>query len=235
MTDLFDVKMYKEMDICTYTVPVKLADSQFPKNITTLKIQVCDCQGDATDCQDREAVAGGTGILESLSILGSIQALLILLLLLMLFLRVKKVVNEPLLPPEDYTSDNVYCYNEESGGEEDQNFDLGQLHSGLDVHPDVIRNNVAPTLSAPQYRLRLANPDEIGNFFVENLNAADNNPTAPPYDSILAFDYQGSGSDAACLSYLNSSNSDADQDYSGLQSWGPCFNKLADMYGGGED
>ncbi|XP_063801991.1 cadherin-1-like [Pseudophryne corroboree] len=235
-TDQFEIKMNKEMDIGTYTVPVTLADSQFLKNTTVLKVQVCDCQGDATDCQDREAIAGGMGIPVILGILGGILALLILVLLLLLFLRGKKVVKEPLLPPEDDTRDNVYCYDEEGGGEEDQNFDLSQLHRGLDARQDVTRNDVAPTLMpAPQYRPRPANPDEIGNFIEENLNAADNDPTAPPYDSLLVFDYEGSGSDAASLSSLNSSNSDADQDYSGLQAWGPRFNKLADMYGGDED
>ncbi|XP_063794953.1 cadherin-1-like [Pseudophryne corroboree] len=156
--------------------------------------------------------------------------------LLMLFLRGKKVVNDPLLPLADDTQDNVYCYDEEGGGEEDQYFDLAQLHRGLDARPDVMRNDVAPTLmSAPQYRLHPPNPDEIGNFIEEYRNAADNDPTAPPYNSNLVFDCEGSGSDVAFLSSLNSSNSDADQDYSSLQSWGTRLNKLTDMYGGGED
>lgn len=39
------------------------------------------------------------------------------------------------------------------------------LHRGLDNRPEVFRNDVAPTfLSAPQYRQRPANPEEIGTF-----------------------------------------------------------------------
>ncbi|KAF3817705.1 hypothetical protein GH733_012992 [Mirounga leonina] len=117
-----------------------------------------------------------------------------------------------------------------------QDFDLSQLHRGLDARPEVTRNDVAPTLvSVPQYRPRPANPDEIGNFIDENLKAADTDPTAPPYDSLLVFDYEGSGSEAASLSSLNSSESDQDQDYDYLNEWGNRFKKLADMYGGGED
>ena len=49
-----------------------------------------------------------------------------------------------------------------------KDFDLSQLHRGLDARPEVTRNDVAPTLlSMPQYRPRPANPDEIGNFIDE--------------------------------------------------------------------
>ncbi|XP_075694659.1 cadherin-1-like [Rhinoderma darwinii] len=230
----FEIRPKKDLDADIYTVTVTISDSQGLKNTSILKIQVCECEG--TTCNAPKALAGGLGIPMILGILGGILALLILLLLLLMFLRKKKVVKEPLLPPEDETRDNVYHYDEEGGGEEDQDFDLSQLHRGLDARPEIMRNDVAPTLMpAPQYRPRPTNPDEIGNFIEENLNAADNDPTAPPYDSLLVFDYEGSGSDAVSLSSLNSSNSDGDQDYSGLKNWGPRFNKLADMYGGDED
>lgn len=191
----------------------------------------------ANSCRKAGPLAeAGLQVPAILGILGGILAFLILILLLLLLIRRRRVVKEPLLPPEDDTRDNVYYYDEEGGGEEDQDFDLSQLHRGLDARPEVTRNDVAPTLlSMPQYRPRPANPDEIGNFIDENLKAADSDPTAPPYDSLLVFDYEGSGSEAASLSSLNSSESDQDQDYDYLNEWGNRFKKLADMYGGGED
>lgn len=49
-----------------------------------------------------------------------------------------------------------------------QDYDLSQLHRGLDARPDVMRNDVVPTLMpAPHYRPRPSNPDEIGNFIGE--------------------------------------------------------------------
>lgn len=50
-----------------------------------------------------------------------------------------------------------------------QDYDITQLHRGLEARPEVVlRNDVAPTfIPTPMYRPRPANPDEIGNFIIE--------------------------------------------------------------------
>nr|XP_057912813.1 cadherin-1 [Doryrhamphus excisus] len=216
-----------------YTVVLRVADNQGLQQDSTVQAKVCDCTGEEVVCKGR--VAGGTDLPVILGILGGILLLLLLLLLLLMFARRRRgEQKEPLLQDDDIR-DNIYYYDEEGGGEDDQDYDLSVLHQGLDNRPEVFRNDVVPNfLPAPQYRPRPANPEEIGNFIDDNLKAADNDPTAPPYDTLLVFDYEGGGSDAGSLSTLNSSSS-GDQDYDCLSEWGPRFKKLADMYGGGEE
>ncbi|KAF6720033.1 Cadherin-1 [Oryzias melastigma] len=221
-----------------YKVVLRVADRDNLEQDSSINVEVCDCAENGVCLGSRK------GVEEAMPsyIWGILGAVLLLLVIAILGLYVykrhqgqQKEDEKDKLIKDELMRDSVFHYAEEGGGEDDQDFDLSVLHYGLDNKPDVLRSDIMPsTMSRPTYRTLPANPDEIGNFIDDNLKAADEDPTAAPYDSLLVFDYEGGGSDAGSLSSGNSSNS-GDQDYNCLNEWGPRFKKLAYMYGGGED
>ncbi|KAK1801715.1 hypothetical protein P4O66_022196, partial [Electrophorus voltai] len=230
-----------------YEVPVLVSDSGNPplSNRSVIKVKVCPCDehGDCTVAGAVAAAGLGTGAIIAILICIVILLSMVLLFVLWIKRRQKERQNKQLLiDPEDDVRDNILKYDEEGGGEEDQDYDLSQLQQPDSLEhimcksAGVRRVDERPVVSESQYPLRpvLPHPGDIGDFINEGLRAADNDPTAPPYDSLLVFDYEGSGSTAGSVSSLNSSSS-GEQDYDYLNDWGPRFKKLADMYGGGND
>ncbi|KAF6284171.1 cadherin 4 [Rhinolophus ferrumequinum] len=230
-----------------YDVPITVTDSGNPplSNTSVIKVKVCPCDenGDCTTVGAVAAAGLGTGAI--VAILICIVILLTMVLLFVMWMKRREKerhTKQLLIDPEDDVRDNILKYDEEGGGEEDQDYDLSQLQQPeamehvLSKAAGVRRVDERPVGAEPQYPVRpvVPHPGDIGDFINEGLRAADNDPTAPPYDSLLVFDYEGSGSTAGSVSSLNSSSS-GDQDYDYLNDWGPRFKKLADMYGGGED
>ncbi|XP_048873433.1 cadherin-4 isoform X2 [Brienomyrus brachyistius] len=230
-----------------YDVPVIVSDSGNPplSNRSVIKVKVCPCDenGDCTTVGAVAAAGLGTGAI--IAILICIIILLTMVLLFVVWMKRRekeRQTKQLLIDPEDDVRDNILKYDEEGGGEEDQDYDLSQLQQPesldhiISKPPGVRRVDERPVVPESQYPIRpvVPHPGDIGDFISEGLRAADNDPTAPPYDSLLVFDYEGSGSTAGSVSSLNSSST-GDQDYDYLNDWGPRFKKLADMYGGGDD
>lgn len=165
------------------------------------------------------------------AILVSLFIMLILVLFVILLNRNKKPVDKYILEVEsdDDIRENVINYDEEGAGEEDQlAYDISRLRK---PEPDY---HLKPTLDKPVRNQPSDGPD-VGNYIDDRIKDADNDDNAPPSDSVREFVYEGSGSDAGSLSSLNTSTgSDDDNDYDALNSWGPKFAKLADMYGAGQ-
>eukprot|EP00066_Takifugu_rubripes_P026154 XP_011615420.1 PREDICTED: cadherin-2-like [Takifugu rubripes] len=230
-----------------YEVPIMITDSgNLPmSNTSHLRVKVCQCDHHG-DCVDMERIiAAGLGTGAIIAILIGIIILLVLVLLFVMWMKRRdkeRQAKQLLIDPEDDVRDNILKYDEEGGGEEDQDYDLSQLQQPDTLESECMKVGIRRLDERPlhhkhQYPLRSAapHPGDIGEFIHEGLKAADNDPTAPPYDSLLVFDYEGSSSTAGSLSTLHSSSSCEDQEYDYLGDWGPRFRKLADLFGGGDD
>uniref|UniRef100_A0A4W5QF69 Cadherin 2, type 1, N-cadherin (neuronal) n=1 Tax=Hucho hucho TaxID=62062 RepID=A0A4W5QF69_9TELE len=230
-----------------YEVPIIITDSgNLPmSNTSYLQVRVCQCDHHG-DCVDMERIiAAGLGTGAIIAILICIIILLVMVLFFVMWMKRRdkeRQAKQLLIDPEDDVRDNILKYDEEGGGEEDQDYDLSQLQQPDALETEMVKVGIRRMDERPLhqdhlYPLRSAapHPGDIGDFIHEGLKAADNDPTAPPYDSLLVFDYEGSGSTAGSLSSLHSSSSGGDQDYDYLSDWGPRFRKLADLYGGGDN
>ena len=75
----------------------------------------------------------------------------------------------------------------------------------------------------------------VGRFIIGRLGDADDDPAAPPYDSVREYEYEGAGSSVGSLSSVATSSSGGDQDFEYLNRLGTPFRKLADIYLGGDE
>ncbi|KAJ8272633.1 hypothetical protein GJAV_G00091550 [Gymnothorax javanicus] len=139
---------------------------------------------------------------------------------------------EPLIISKEDVRDNVVSYNDEGGGEEDtQAFDIGTLRNPEVIDVNKQRRDIIPDMLFPCRRVSpVRGSSDIRDFINCRLAENDSDPTAPPYDSLATYAFEGSGSFAESLSSLGSADTDGDQEFDYLGSWGPHFKKLADMY-----
>uniref|UniRef100_W5KU62 Cadherin 15, type 1, M-cadherin (myotubule) n=1 Tax=Astyanax mexicanus TaxID=7994 RepID=W5KU62_ASTMX len=242
-----------------FSIPITVSDSGEPARSSNALVNVTVCPCDrAGQCMSFAAAAifrsnVGLSFIALIIIMAS-AALLLLLLLLAVAVRscsghrMKKSGGLLVGDSEDDVRDNVFNYDEQGGGEEDEdafNIDLlrtpGDMApppetfshpvSGFPKHKQPLRKDAPYNLPSPRYpRKRPTNPTDIEDFINDGLEVADNDPNAPPYDTALIYDYEGDGSLAGSLSSIASMGSEEDQDYDYLNDWGPRFKKLANMY-----
>ncbi|XP_041253112.1 cadherin-12 isoform X2 [Onychostruthus taczanowskii] len=219
-----------------YFLPVVIEDSSYPiqSSTNTLTIRVCRCDSDGTiqSCNVEAIflpVGLSTGAL--IAILLCIVILLVIVVLYVALRRQKK--KDTLMTSKEDIRDNVIHYDDEGGGEEDtQAFDIGALRNPKVIEDNKIRRDIKPdTLRFTRHRPPAEDNTDIRDFINQRLQENDVDPSAPPYDSLATYAYEGNGSVAESLSSIDSLTTEADQDYDYLSDWGPRFKILADMFG----
>lgn len=161
--------------------------------------------------------------------------------MVLLIVTMRRRRKEPLILEEERDiRENIVRYDDEGGGEEDtEAFDMVTLRNLNVIRDPNVRRDVTPdtptffhytSATRPPYK---SLPDNVvfREFIWERLKDADVDPSAPPYDSLQTYAFEGSGSVAESLSSLESLSTDSDQNYDYLANWGPRFKKLADLYG----
>ncbi|XP_034494564.1 cadherin-8 isoform X2 [Ailuropoda melanoleuca] len=223
-----------------YLLPIVISDSGNPplSSTSTLTIRVCGCSSDGVvqSC-NVEAYVLPIGL--SMGALIAILACIILLLVIVvLFVTLRRHKNEPLIIKDDEdVRENIIRYDDEGGGEEDtEAFDIATLQNPDGINGFLPRKDIKPDLQfMPRQGLApVPNGVDVDEFINVRLHEADNDPTAPPYDSIQIYGYEGRGSVAGSLSSLESTTSDSDQNFDYLSDWGPRFKRLGELYSVGE-
>ncbi|XP_045897341.1 cadherin-10-like [Micropterus dolomieu] len=232
---------YNSLQKSIYHVPVVISDGEFPMqsstNTLTIRVCTCDREGNMKLC-NAEALTARAG-LSTGALVAILLCVIILLMIVVLFAALRRQrKKEPLIISKEDVRDNVVSYNDEGGGEEDtQAFDIGTLRNPEAIEESKQRRDIVPETFYPPVRRAVLPPTrdnngDVRDFISQRLQDNDSDPTAPPYDSLATYAYEGNGSVAESLSSLESVTTEGDQDYNYLSEWGPRFKKLADMYGG---
>ncbi|XP_061821085.1 cadherin-6-like isoform X2 [Nerophis lumbriciformis] len=232
---------YSSLLKSVYHVPVVISDGGMPvrssTNTLTVRVCTCDREGNMKLC-NAEALTARAG-LSTGALVAILLCVMILLMIVVLFAALRRQrKKEPLIISKEDVRDNVVSYNDEGGGEEDtQAFDIGTLRNPEAIEDAKQRRDILPEAYYPPARrpapplARNNNNGDVRDFINQRIQDNDGDATAPPYDSLATYAYEGSGSVAESLSSLESATTEGEQDYNYLSEWGPRFKKLADMYG----
>ncbi|XP_069758164.1 cadherin-11-like isoform X2 [Narcine bancroftii] len=220
-----------------YLLPVVISDGGVPllSSTNTFTVRVCSCSADGSvqSC-NTEPLTLPAG-LSTGALIAILTCIIILLVIVVLFVTLRHQKKEPLIVfEEEDVRENIISYDDEGGGEEDtEAFDIATLQNPDGLNGFLPRKDIKPELQfVPRQGFCPApNSVDVDDFIKVRLQEADCDPTAPPYDSIQIYGYEGRGSVAGSLSSLESSSTESDLNYDYLNSWGPRFKRLADLYG----
>ncbi|XP_013888709.1 cadherin-7 [Austrofundulus limnaeus] len=219
-------------------LPVVISDGGSPSlsSTNTLTVSVCTCEPQGAPRVCRQGVyllTPGLSVLSAAALTCVLTLSGVVMVTVVLRLRrteCQTVDNEPVL------QENMVCYDDEGGGEEDTRaFDMFTL-THLNLRGG--SNHTHLNLRGGSNQSRTQKTSLFQEFLRDQLQEADLDPTAPPLDFLQTYAFEGHGSVAESLSSLDSLTSldpltllESEHSYAFLRDWGPRFRRLADLYG----
>ncbi|XP_069575394.1 cadherin-7-like [Brachyistius frenatus] len=235
---------FLQQDQPVHFLPVVISDGGSPtlSSTNTLTVTVCECdlQGNRRRCNQGASRLLADGLSTAAAVL--LTCVLTMLGVVMVTVAIRRRRSEPpFMDDEREIRENIVRYDDEGGGEEDTEafdmFALRHLNQTKLIERAAAVAAVAVAATEPPLVPRTPESRTDNNwlfqeFIRDKLQEADLDLTAPPYDSLQTYAFEGSGSAAESLSSLDSLNSlESEQRYDFLSEWGPRFRKLADLYG----
>ncbi|XP_026097717.1 cadherin-12-like [Carassius auratus] len=214
-----------------YLVPVVVEDGGYPirssTGMVTVRVCTCDTDGSLLSC-NAEAVFFPMG-LSTGALMAITLCIVILLVMVVLYMGLRKHKKDTLMSSKEDIRDNVIHYDDEGGGEEDtQAFDIGTLRNPKGIKETAQLQKIKSVDEPNRASACMSNEDSedirayIHHCLLEN--------SAPPYDSLVTYAYEGEGSVAESLSSIESWVLEPKEDYRNLCDWGPRFKTLAGIF-----
>ncbi|XP_059357798.1 cadherin-12a [Carassius carassius] len=223
---------FRRLEQSMYLVPVIVEDGGYPirSSTGTVSVRVCTCDTDGSllSC-NAEAVFFPMG-LSTGALMAILLCIVILLVMVVLYIGLRKYKKkDTLMSSKEDIRDNVIHYDDEGGGEEDtQAFDIGTLRNPKGIKETVqlqnIRSEDEPNLASAC--MPNEDSEDIRNYIHHCL--LEN--SAPPYDSLVTYAYEGQGSVAESLSSIESWVLEPKEDCRNICDWGPRFKTLAGIF-----
>ncbi|KAG7455066.1 hypothetical protein MATL_G00252550 [Megalops atlanticus] len=220
-----------------YQLPVVIEDIGYPvlSSTGTLMVRVCACDRDGRllSC-NAEAIFLPVGLSKG-ALIAILVCIVILLVMVVLYVSLRRQKRkDTLMTSKEDIRDNVIHYDDEGGREEDTNaFDIGTLRNPKAMEETgVQRREVKPEATPPRQGMAATrDSSDVRDFIQQRLQERHTDASAPPYDSLVTFAYEGEGSVADSLSSIESRTAEDELDYRRLTEWGPPFQTLAEIFG----
>ncbi|XP_015710684.1 cadherin-19 isoform X1 [Coturnix japonica] len=219
-----------------FFLPILILDNGSPPltSTNTLTVTVCDCDTEVNMLYCRYGAFLYSIGLSTEALVAVLACLLILLVFFLAIIGIRQQRKKTLFSEKvEEFRENIVRYDDEGGGEEDtEAFDISALRTRTVLRTHKPRKKINTEIHSLYRQSLQVGPDSaiFRQFISEKLEEANTDPSAPPYDSLQTYAFEGTGSLAGSLSSLGSNTSDMDQNYDYLVGWGPHFKQLASMY-----